>query len=206
MAKDKTLRVTTPIGIAAFANLWQPFKFADQPGQRPSEPMFRLTLVYTKQEWASDEAKELRKAVQAALQNKFGNKLPDMLKRTGKSALSLPWRPVSDFAEYGEPFTTTPGGMVITLKSRDKPGIVGPDTCIITDPQEAYSGMRARATAGVWPFDTNGNQGCSLLLNNVQKAGEGKRLSGRPDPTKDFGGLDEQDAGGGGGDDNDMFA
>lgn len=190
MAKEKKVTLFTPIGVAAFANLWQPFKFPDMPGQKPQEPMFRLTLVLTAEQWKTDpDAQAIKAGVKAALQSKFGDKLADMMKRTGKSAVSLPWRPVTDFSEYGEPFTNTKGGMVLTLKSRDKPGIVGPDTDVITDPQEAYSGMKCRASCVAWPFDTAGNQGCSLLLNNVQKAGEGKRLSGRADPTKEFGAV-----------------
>ena len=45
----------------------------------------------------------------------------------------------------------------------------------------------------MWPYDTDGNKGVTLFLNNVQKVRDGDRLAGRPDAEDDFDAVEGED-------------
>ena len=74
----------------------------------------------------------------------------------------------------------------LTLKSAQKPGIVGSDNQDIIDPAAFYSGAYARASVRPYFYDQKGNKGVSFGLQNIQKLRDGDRLGGRPAPQEEF--------------------
>jgi hypothetical protein len=56
----------------------------------------------------------------------------------------------------------------------------------ITNPDEIYAGVKARASVRFYAYDTNGNRGVAVALGNVQKTGEGQRLDGRMKAEDEF--------------------
>lgn len=173
MATDKQkdtedLKVITPIGIAAFPHIFEPHSF-----ETGREPQYSMLLVFPE----GTDLTELKKACHRAAVKKFGDKekVKSMLAR-GK--LHMPWRDGADYGEkFGEPFVE--GSTFITLKSKNAPGVVNEHAKPMMNAMDFYSGCEARASCLCWAYDSMGNQGVTLLLNNVQKTGEGTRLSGR---------------------------
>jgi hypothetical protein len=204
--KAKASAIMTPVGVVCFANVFTPRAY--QPGQPPA---YSMLLVFDKK-GLEDEYfkgnkllpharhwKDLRNAVSAAAIAKFGKEEAARLAKRGK--LSLPWRDGSDYEEYGEPFSEK--SVFIRLTTRTAPGVVSAQRRPILDDGEFYSGCLARATAGVWAFDTAGNKGVTLLLNNVQKVGDGEHLSGRRAAEDEF---EDAEVGSGDDDETDPFA
>jgi hypothetical protein len=179
MAKTERVRRTSPIGIASFVHLFVP----QQPreGSTNKEPKYKMILCFDTETAKSQEMRDLKLACIAAAEAKFGDKAREQIK---KGKIAMPWRDNSDYEENGPPFDQP--GIFINFSSKDQPGIVDRKAKPITNASAVYSGMRARATYGVWAYDTNGNRGVTVFLNNVQKVADGERLAGRPEASDDF--------------------
>lgn len=200
MAKDKgrskedkqsdELKCITPVGIACMVHVWEPFAFKAANGQKEKEPAYRLTLVFDEKTWSKD--KEIKRIVQNAIVKKWGADEGKRLLKKGK--LTLPWRDADDYSEYGEPFDDDTAKM-ISVSSRQAPGVVDERARPILKQQEFFSGCLARCSVYAHAYDSMGNMGVTLLLNNVQKAGEtGKKYGGtRADPTEEFDSLSGDD-------------
>lgn len=172
-SKDtENLKVFTPIGTVSFPHVWEPHSF--QAGQ---EPNYSIILVFAE----GTDLKALKKACSVAAKNRWADKAADMFK---KGQLRMPWRPGSDYAEYGEPFVE--GTTFVTAKTKQAPGIVDHRAKPIINQMDFYAGCMARASVYCHAYDTMGNKGVTLLLNNIQKTGEGTRLSGRKSAEDEF--------------------
>jgi hypothetical protein len=179
--KGKIATLMTPVGIVCFANIFTPRSF--EAGKAPS---YSMLLVFDKKGLEQKYFKgnkmiphgtnwsDLRSKVGQAASGKFGAE--EAKKLLSRRKLNLPWREGSEYEEYGPPFGDD--SIFIRLSSKTAPGVVDAKRQTILDDSEFYSGCYARATAAVWPFDTAGNKGVTLLLNNVQKIADGERLSG----------------------------
>ena len=125
---------------------------------------------------------EMRAAADAAGREKFGAKW-------NPKTFKLPFR------EDGEDKGYPAGSVFINAKSKGKPGVVdrykGPDgkPRPITDPDEMYAGALVRASVRFYGFETKGNKGVAVALNNIQKLGDGERLDGRMKAEDEFDAL-----------------
>ena len=85
----------------------------------------------------------------------------------------------------------------LNANSTKKPGIVDKDLNEILDPEEVYSGCWGRASINFYAFNTNGNRGVGVGLNNIQKIKDDEALGGvRASAETDFGDdfeVDEDD-------------
>ena len=187
-AKKERKSHQTPIGIACFTHLYEPVSLQD--GQPPT---YSVLLVYTPEQ--KEELAPLRKLCIRSAKERFGEDEYETLKRRGK--MRMPWRNAGEYEDYGEPFTD--GNVMINFKSKEPPGVVDAKAQPILDKNKVYSGCKMLVSYAPWAYDQKGNKGVTLLLNNCQKAGEGKRLSGRPDPSEEFEALEGAD------DDEDLF-
>lgn len=166
--------IFSPSGIVCFPHVWEPHSF--RPGQ---DANYSLILVF-----AEDvDITELQKAVQDASIAKFGrDEIKQLIKR---KKWTWPWRGGEEYSEYGEPFVE--GAKFISFKSKNAPGIVDEWARPIEDKTQFYAGCKARVSALPWPYDTMGNQGCTFLLNNIQKTDDGDRLAeGRRNAEDEF--------------------
>ena len=170
------LTIITPPALAAYAFVWQA-----RPSLSPGgEPQFSITLLFDKKK---ADLTEMRRIAMNAAKIKFGDKLP-------KPLLS----PFHDGDEEKPDDTLYAGKIYVNAKSRTKPGIVDHTTQPITNEFEFYSGCTCRASLYAFGYDTAGNKGVSFLLNNLQKLGDGERISGRKPAEEDFDAVEPEES------------
>lgn len=183
---ERPLNAFTPIGVVSFPNLWVPKAFQE------GDPEYSCNIIFGEDgtvDFLSREMneinrrffQELRVAIRAAAIKRFG----DNYKAKGIT-LRSPLRKTEEYARYGEPYTTIRNGYFCRVATRDQPGIVDADSHPILNKTDIFSGCLGRASVYCHAYDTKGNKGVKLLLNNFQKAGEWKRLSGRLDAEQEF--------------------
>lgn len=107
-------------------------------------------------------------AVQEGVASKWGGKKPANLK--------LPLRDGDE--ERAEEAEEYAGMYFLNANSNQKPGVIDMYTNEILDPTEVYSGCWGRASINFFPFNSNGNKGVAVGLNNIQKLGDGEALGG----------------------------
>jgi hypothetical protein len=181
--KAKPQALITPPGIASYAFVWKP-----QPSMTAGqEPKFAITLVVSKKA----DLEPLKLGCTKAAIKKFGDRATKLIK-IGK--IKFPFRDGDEDREDDELYA---GKIFFAAKSNQPPRVVDEELNPITDQFDFYSGCKCRLS--VWPYgyDVNGNKGVAFSLNNIQKLGDGERLSGRRAPEDEFGEADPDD------DDND---
>ena len=138
-----------------------------------------------------DITKAMDEAVQEGISSKWGGKKP--------KSLRLPLRDGDE--ERADEAPEYESMMFLNANSTQKPGIVDKDLNEILDPDEVYSGCWGRASINFFPYDSNGNRGVGVGLNNIQKLKDGEHLGGsRASAEDDFGGFTEAE------EDEDPFA
>lgn len=164
--------VITPPGTASYAFVWKP-QASMNPGQ---DPKFSITMLIPKKA----DLTALKAAVDVAATKKFGANAVAMLR---KGKLKSPFR---DGDEEREDDDLYKGKIFFSARSNQKPRVVDQDLNPIEDEFEFYSGCKCRISVYAFGYDVNGNKGVSFSLNNVQKLGDGERLSGRLAPEDEF--------------------
>jgi hypothetical protein len=146
------------------------------PGQ---EAKYAITMIIPKRA----DLSQLRRAVETAATKKFGDSAIKMIKL---GRLKLPFRDGDEERPEDELYK---GKIFFAAKSNQQPRIVDQELKPITDEFEFYSGAKCRISVYAFGYDVNGNKGVAFALNNIQKLGDGERLSGRRPPEEDF--MDE---------------
>ncbi len=99
----------------------------------------------------------------------------------------LPFKDQGDKEKDGVlPEPLEKGAAFLSLKSRNKPGVVDQNVQAILDESEFYAGCYAQASVNPKGYDNAGNRGVSIYLNNIQKVREGEALGSRARPQDDF--------------------
>jgi hypothetical protein len=160
--------------VFSYANVFEP------KGIQGSEPKYSVAVLIPKSDTKTIKACEA--AIDAALEEgkskKFSGKLPP------KATLKLPLRDGDEERPDDEAYQ---GMMFFNASSKSKPGVVDGDLNPILDAEEFYSGCVGRASVNFYAFNTNGNKGVAVGLNNIQKIEDGERLSGGSSAEEDFG-------------------
>ena len=129
---------------------------------------YSICLLIPKKDKATVE--KIQAAIEATIQegisSKWGGKRPKNLK--------LPFR--DGDIERADEAPEYEGMYFMNANSTTKPGIIDRDRNEILDPDEVYSGCWGRASVNFYPFDSNGNRGVGVGLNNIQKLHDGERL------------------------------
>jgi hypothetical protein len=175
-SKPKSTRLHTPRGIAAYVNLHTPRQRTDRKGQPTGDPKYGLALFFDEDTDISELlAVAHRKAVEA-----FG---PTAKALIAKGKIGWPFADTADMDDPSPPFDKP--GTVVNFKTADKPGIVDENAEPLMDKSDIYSGMEARVSCRCFSYD-NESKGISFALVNVQKLGDGERMSGNPAAEDDF--------------------
>jgi len=158
----------------SYVNIFKARSF--NPGQ---EEKYSICLLIDKKDKAT--LSKIKAAIEAAkkqgIADKWGGKLPVNLK--------LPLR--DGDAERAEEAPEYTGCYFLNANSVQKPGIVDADLNEILDPTEVYSGCYGRASINFFPFNSNGNKGIAVGLNNIQKLEDGEPLgAARASAEEDF--------------------
>lgn len=123
-------------------------------------------------------------AIEQGMSSKWGGKKP--------KNLHLPLRDGDE--ERADEAPEYEGMMFLNANSKSAPGVVDKALNEIIDKEEFYSGCWGRASINFFPYDSNGNRGIGVGLNNVQKLKDGDRLGGsRASAEDDFGDDFEDD-------------
>lgn len=160
--------------------------FKSRAFQSGQDAKYSVRLLIPKDDKAT--VKKIRAAIEEAIQegiaSKWGGKKPGNLK--------LPLRDGDD--ERADEAPEYEGMFFLNANSTQKPGIVDKDLNEILDPDEVYSGSWGRASINFYPFNTNGNKGVGVGLNNIQKLKDDERLgAARASAETDFGDGYEDD-------------
>ena len=148
------------------------------------EGKYSVCVLIPKKDTATlDMLKEIIAAAEQKGKNsKWGGKIP--------AKRSNPLRD-GDEEEKGEEFE---GMMFFNCSSTKAPGIrVLEEGKVIEamDEDDFYSGCWGAVTVNAFPFDSNGNKGVGLGLNNLIKTRDDERLAGGSTAEEDFGDLEE---------------
>ena len=166
-----TTSILTPPGTASFLNLQKA-----RPVVVGGEPRFSLTLIFDKSQQARPEFKTLQQGIDAALKEKWPNKLP--------VGLRSPFHDGAEKAGVYEGYKA--GDVFISPWSKDQPGAVNAQKQDIIDWTEFWAGWLVRANVRPFAYDQGGNKGCGLFLDSVQFLRPGKRLDGRKAASESF--------------------
>ena len=178
-AKQNGTKVITGKVRASYAHIFEPH--AMQEGQ---EAKYSVSLIIPKSDTSTIKAieKAIEEAKEQGKTSKFGGKIPANLK--------LPLRDGDvdreDDAVYQDAY-------FINASSRQAPGIIDQNKIRLTDPGTVVSGDYIRASLNLFPFNTNGNKGITVGLNNIQLVEKGEPLGGASLAEDDFDELDTDD-------------
>ena len=147
----------------SYVNIFRSRAFHD--GQ---DAKFSICLLIPKSDRAT--VQKIKAAIEEAVQegsvSKWGGRKPGNLK--------LPLR--DGDAERADENPEYKGMYFLNANSKTKPGIIDRDRNEILDPEEVYSGCWGRASINFYAFDSHGNRGVGVGLNNIQKLKDGERL------------------------------
>ena len=174
MSNANSTKVITGKVRFSYVNIFNARAF--QQGQ---DAKYSICLLIDKKDKAT--LSKIKAAIEAAIQegisSKWGGKRPANLK--------LPLR--DGDAERAEEAPEYAGCYFLNANSVQKPGVVDKDLNEILDPTEVYSGCYGRASVTFYPFNSNGNKGIAVGLNNVQKLEDGEPLgAARASAEEDF--------------------
>lgn len=121
--------------------------------------------------------KEIDMAIQKAIKSGLEK---GRITKAHVSGLKLPLRDGDAEHESGNRGPEYKGMFFLNASSTRRPGIVGPDTKPLFDIEgEFYSGCWGRADINFFPYNTKGNRGIGVGLNNLMKTADDDRLDGR---------------------------
>lgn len=157
-----------------------PYLFEPRPNE-DGNPKYELSVLIDKDD--KETLDLVNKAIEAAKvrgqQEKWSGKIPKKL-----------MTPLRD-GEEKEELEGYDGVMFLNTKSKLKPHVVDKYGHEIIDPEELYAGCYGSVSLSFYPYNTNGNNGVGVCLDNVIKLKEGERLGGgKPSAESDFDGID----------------
>lgn len=192
-------RLVLPPALGSYAFIWKP---RDPPAnsRAGAKPKYSISLIWPKAE--KEKLRELNNAIIDVARARFGLDtdgkpvdVTDLLKR-GKLH-----NPLRDGDVDRPEDKVYRGSYFATASSERAPGIVNRQNKRVFGEQseeEAYSGCTYRVKVALFAYDTQGNKGVALGLDNMQVVAKGPRLDGRKPPEEDFAEYAEQGEAGGG--------
>lgn len=159
-----------------FANIMNP---KVPMGRKDGQPKYSCTVYIPKTETACVEAMMAAKdeAAQNGVATKWGGKMPNPVKV-----------PIYD-GDRPDAGPEAKGCWEMRCSSTNKPGVVDENLNPILSPDAVYSGCYGRADVNFYAYNSDGNKGVAIGLNNFQKLGDGERLGGGRSAEEAFGGA-----------------
>ena len=179
----KQTKVVTGKVRLSYAHLFEPYSFSED-----QEKKYSVCVLIPKSDKATlQKIKSAIEAAKAAGIEKFGAKW-------AKAKHTIPLRDGDAELEEGKKDGDEYAGhYFINVSSKTKPGVVDSQVQPILDSTEVYSGCYGRVSINFYPYDTAGNRGIGVGLNNVQKLADGESLGGKSRAEDDFEVEDDED-------------
>ncbi len=153
---------------------------------KPDQPSYYARLLATAAAAQSDAWRELEAALDELGRSHFGSDYTAMVR---SSSFRSPIR--RDVTGKGWPSDIV--AFLNVKRGADyKPVVVGRDALPVMDPAELYPGCTVRASLRIYAYGGKGmpyTPGISFGLNNIQKLGDGPRLSTARGDGSEFGAL-----------------
>lgn len=174
--------ITGPKTRWSYANVWDPKSI------NGGAPKYSVSLIIPKSD--TKTIKKIEAAIQAAYEEGESK-----LKGNGKSvpALKAIKTPLRDGDLERPDDEAYKDSYFINANSTTAPGIVDANREEIIDRSEVYSGVYGRASINFYAFNSNGNKGIAVGLNNLQKISDGEPLGGKARAEDDFADVEEDD-------------
>jgi hypothetical protein len=176
----------SPVGRVSFPAVFKASKYDEK-----SKETFNITLLF-ENDMPPDQQKlydAMVAAAEAGAQEKFGCGLGEKSKKYKNLEVKTPFRDGAekpDLDGYGEGRSFVKFTNWTTRPSVGKK-VNGKFTPIDEADGEFYGGCFAVVSYGVYAYETKGNIGVSMTLNNVCKVADGDSFSGtRTQPEDDF--------------------
>lgn len=169
------VKVITGKAKLSYAHIWEPKAMNDSVDMK-----YSCSLIIPKSDVKTIAA--IKDAIENAKKNgaaKWGGKVPSVLK--------LPLRDGDEEKPDDENYKNS---YFLNASAKAKPGIVDRNCKPIMDMAEVYSGCYVAAAINFYPFNTNGNKGIAVGLDNIMKIADGTPLGGRASAESDFAGID----------------
>lgn len=180
VAKVNGTKVITGLVRFSYVNIFNARSFDANQDEK-----YSMCIIIDKKD------KDTIKAIQTAIENakadgkntKWNGKIPNNLK--------LPLRDGEEREDEAEEYQDM---MFLNASSKTKPGIIDRNKNEILDSTEVYSGCYGRVSLNFYAFNSNGNKGIAVGLNNVQMLKDGEPLgAARQSAEADFDDLDDED-------------
>jgi hypothetical protein len=170
MADDTRVKIVTGKVRFSFVHIFQPYSSEEGKPAR-----YSMSVIIDQEDKAT--LAKINKAINdvaEASKGIWGGKVPVNLKR-----------PLRDGAEK-DGHEAYEGKMFLNATSKNRPGCVDKDLQEIIDPAEVKSGDYGRVSLTFFAYNSNGNKGIGVGLNNVQKLEDGDALGGKKNAASDF--------------------
>lgn len=180
-APAATQEVQTRNLITPYARLSYPALLEPKTKPNSTELAYSCSLVFPK----GTDLSKLYAAAHAAGIAKFGEAKYQQLIKLGK--IRTPFRTDGDEKGYPE------GSVYLNASSKTRPQIVDQrlQPVVTDDEQGIYAGCWVRASINFYGYDTQGNKGVGVGLNNVQKVRDDARFDGRRAAAQEFSAIDD---------------
>lgn len=174
---EKSGNYRTPTVMLLYHNLIKPRSNKDKNGQTKGKPKYDILVAVPKS------------ADMSVLTDVVAEKLKDAFKKDAAYA-DEPFRYLNDRKDktaaavldaLADANLEDEFEVFFSIRSEDKPQIVGPDPKKEIDEEDLdlwlYSGALVAVTLSPYTYDTDGNSGCAFGLRNVQITGKGPKLA-----------------------------
>lgn len=173
--------ITTPVGKLMFPHLFKP-----EASQQGGEPRYGCVLVFDVNAQKTKAFEALKAAIAETAKDFFKGSVP----KSARNPLIKVGE--TDYAEKYAGFEET--DIMIRPWSKFQPGLVDGRLNDITIESDVWAGQLWRATVSPSGYDTSGNKGVMLFLNNMQQAKmDMPRMDGRKSAGQSFDALEEDE-------------
>lgn len=166
----------------SYANVWE------AKAVNGGTPKFSVSLIIPKDDTITIE--KIKMAIQIAYKEGEGKLRGNAKSVPPLSAIKTPLRDGDVERPDDEAYKNA---YFVNANSATAPGIVDKDCNPILEHSEVYSGVYGRASISFYAFNSNGNRGIAVGLNNLQKLRDGDPLGSKASPESDFATDDDDD-------------
>lgn len=171
--KPASTKVVTGKVRLSYCNLFEP-----RAQQEGGDKKYSVTILIPKSDTVT--VSKIKAAQEAAIDAKWPTKRPPKLATTLHDGDGVKEKTGEEFGPECK------GHWVMSVSSKQQPGVVDADRNEILDKTAVVSGDYGRVSINAYVYDVNGNRGVSFGLNNAQFLEKGEPLGGRTRAEDDF--------------------
>ena len=176
--KPASTKVVTGQVRLSYCNLFEP-----RAQQEGGDPKFSVTILIPKSDTAT--INKIKAAQETAINTKGPTKRPAKIASTLHDGDGVKEKTGEEFGAECK------GHWVMSVSSKQRPGVVDADLNEIMDKTAIVSGDYGRVSINAYGYDVSGNRGVSFGLNNVMFKERGEPLGGRTRAADDFADNDD---------------